>query len=131
MASIAGTLEDRPLPEANAPEVFACLPPSPAAAVIGVDHAEKPIGAAWWHLHEPSMLVVADGSPIPEMTIAVAESARGQGTGARLIEALASQAPEQFSLLGLNVHLRKPASRLYCAPAFAWPGRGGDGLGSR
>ena len=48
------------------------------------------------------MLVMAAGSAIPEMTIALAEGARGQGASARLIEALASQAAEQFSVLALT-----------------------------
>ena len=124
MARLACTLEDRPLPEADAAEVVACLPRSPAAAVIAIDHAGDRLGAAWWHLHEPSLLLMADGSPIPELTMAVAEDDRGQGIGAGLIEALANHAATDFSLLALNVHLRNPAARLYMRAGFRVAGKG-------
>ena len=124
MARVACTLQDRPLPAPDAPDVLACLPRSSAATVIAIDHAGHPLGAAWWHLHEPSLLVMPDGSAIPEMTIAVADGARGQGIGAGLIEALASRAAVHFSVLALNVHLRNPATRLYMRACFRVAGKG-------
>jgi GNAT superfamily N-acetyltransferase len=129
MARIACTLEDRPLPDADAPEVLACLPPSPKAAVIAIDEADRPLGAAWWHMHDPSMLLMSDGSPIPELTLAVADNSRGHGIGARLIEALVSEAATDFSVLALNVHLRNPASTLYMRAGFRVAGKGRGSFG--
>jgi GNAT superfamily N-acetyltransferase len=102
MARLACSLDDRPLPDATAPVVIACLPLSPSAAVVAGDQADQPLGAAWWHLHQPSMLQTPDGSPIPELTMAVAHGSRGQGIGAALIEALVTEAASQFSVLALG-----------------------------
>lgn len=124
MARLACTLDDRPLPEADAPVVIACLPSSPAAAVVAIDDAGQPLGAAWWHLHQPSMLQMPDGSPIPELTMAVADGSRGKGIGAALIEALVNEAVPQFPVLALNVHLRNPATRLYMRSGFRVAGKG-------
>jgi GNAT superfamily N-acetyltransferase len=124
MARIACTLEDRPLPEADAPEVAACLPASSAAAVLAIDEVGYPLGAAWWHLHDPSMLLMPDGSPVPELTMAVSDGARGQGIGTALIEAVISEAAPRFSVLALNVHLRNPAARLYMRAGFRVAGKG-------
>jgi GNAT superfamily N-acetyltransferase len=124
MARLACTLEDRPLPSADAPEVFACLPASPAAATIAIDSTDRGLGAAWWHLHEPSMLAMPDGSPIPELTMAVAAGVRGHGIGAALIEAVVIDAAAQFEVLALNVHLRNPAARLYMRARFRVAGKG-------
>jgi GNAT superfamily N-acetyltransferase len=70
------------------------------------------------------MLVMPDGSPIPELTMAVADGARGQGVGAALIEALVSEARPHFPVLALNVHLRNPAARLYMRAGFRVAGKG-------
>jgi GNAT superfamily N-acetyltransferase len=124
MARLACTLGDRPLPEPDAPEVLACLPPSVSAAVIATDDEERPLGAAWWHLHEPPLLPAPDGSPLPEITLAVVERARGHGIGAALIEALAQNASSHFSALALNVHLRNRAAGLYMRSGFRVAGKG-------
>jgi GNAT superfamily N-acetyltransferase len=87
------------------------------------DHEQRLLGAAWWHLHEPSLLRTG-GSPVPEMTMAVAEDARGNGVGTALIEALASDAARQFSVLALNVHLRNPATHVYMRSGFRVAGKG-------
>jgi GNAT superfamily N-acetyltransferase len=76
------------------------------------------------------MLQMPDGSPIPELTMAVADGFRGQGIGAALIEALVSKAAPQFPVLALNVHLGNPAARLYMRAGFhvAGTGRGWFGV---
>ena len=75
MPRLASTLNDRALPDADAPEVIASLPPSPAAAVVASDHAGQALRAVWWHLDQPSMLHMLDGSSIAELTMAVRNSA--------------------------------------------------------
>jgi GNAT superfamily N-acetyltransferase len=123
MARIACTLQDRPLPERDAPEVLACLPPAMSAAVIATKD-ERPLGAAWWHLHEPPLVLTSDGIALPELTMAVAEDVRSQGVGTALIEALASNAATRFSALALNVHLHNPATHLYTRSGFRVAGKG-------
>jgi GNAT superfamily N-acetyltransferase len=124
MARLACTLEDRPLPERDAPEVLACLPPAMSAAVIDTNDHERPLGAAWWHLHEPPLVVTSDGIPLPELTMAVAEDARRHDVGTALIEALATNAAAHFDAIALNVHLRNPAARLYTRSGFRVAGKG-------
>jgi len=124
LARIACTLEDRPLPEPDAPEVLACLPQAINAALVAANDQNSPVGAAWWHLHEPPLVVSSDGSPLPELTMAVVEAARGRGVGTALIEALASSAATQFAAIALNVHLRNPAARLYTRTGFRVAGKG-------
>jgi len=124
MARFACTLEDRPLPDPDAPEVLACLPIAMSAAVIATNDDERRLGAAWWHLHEPPLVVGSDGSPLPELTMAVAEDARGHGVGTALIEAVATNAATRFAAVALNVHLRNPAARLYTRSGFRVAGRG-------
>ena len=76
MACLACTLEDRPLPAPNAPAVTAVLP-GPGATVIAISDYGEPVGAAWWHVHEPPLLHDASGEPLPEMVMAVVEGQRG------------------------------------------------------
>lgn len=96
MARHACTLEDRPLPKINAPDVLASLPPTMSAAVIATDHEEDPLGTAWWHLHEPPLAITRAGSPVLEPTMAVIAGARDRGFGTGPIEALASNVATQF-----------------------------------
>jgi GNAT superfamily N-acetyltransferase len=124
MARFACTLEDRPLPDPHAPEVLACLPIAMSAAVIATNDDERRLGAAWWHLHDPPLVLSSDGSPLPELTMAVAEDARGHGVGTALIEALAANAATHFGAVALNVHLRNPAARLYTRSGFRVAGKG-------
>jgi GNAT superfamily N-acetyltransferase len=124
MARFACTLEDRPLPDPDAPKVLACLPIAMSAAVIATNDDERRLGAAWWHLHDPPLVVSSDGSPLPELTMAVAEDARGHGLGTALIKALATNAATHFAALALNVHLRNPAARLYTRSGFRVAGKG-------
>jgi GNAT superfamily N-acetyltransferase len=124
MARLACTLEDRPLPEPDDPQVLACLPLAMSAAVIATDPEEHSVGAAWWYLHERPLVIALDGSPLPELTIAVVDDARGHGVGTALIEALASNAATHFAAIALNVHLRNPAVRLYMRSGFRVAGKG-------
>lgn len=124
MARLACGLKDRPLPEAGDPEVLALLPASPKAAVVAINDAGEREGAAWWHVHDPPLMRDDEGQPIPELGMAVAHAARGQGVGAALVEAVASRVAEQSDVLALNVHLLSPAIRLYVRTGFVVAGRG-------
>ena len=124
MARQACIIEDRPLPPANAPEVLEMLPASGDGVVIAVASGEKRVGAAWWHFHNPILLRSDDGSPLPEMIVAVEGNTRGQGVGTMLINAIAVRAEGEFPALSLNVHLRNPAARLYTRTGFHVAGRG-------
>ena len=101
MARLAGTLEDRPLPSPDAPVVIAVLP-EPNATVLAISEDGLPVGAAWWHFHEPPLLHDPSGEPLPELVMAVAEGERGKGIGAALIDALADEASKHFSALTLE-----------------------------
>ncbi len=101
-------LERRPLPDPGASEVLAWLPRTMSAAVVATTGDKRRLGAAWWHLHEPSLILATDGSPLPELRMAVAEDARGHGVGTALIEVAATNAALHFTALALNLHLHNP-----------------------
>jgi GNAT superfamily N-acetyltransferase len=131
MARHVCTLEGRALPAADDPEVVAFLPDSPdAAVVVAVDGSDRRLGAAWWVLHEPPLLLGRTGSPLPELAIAVVEDQRGKGIGTALLDALVGRVRGRFSALALNVHLLNPAVRLYIRAGFkvAAAGRGWYGV---
>jgi GNAT superfamily N-acetyltransferase len=133
MARLASTIEDRPLPPEDAPDVVAMLPGPHDCALVAVDDAGRRVGAAWWSVREPALVEDQDGKPVPEMAMAVVAEARGQGIGSALIEALAQEASQTFNQLSLNVHLRNPAARLYTRTGFrvAGVGRGWFGVAMR
>ena len=54
----------------------------------------------------------------------VREDARGRGIGGELLAAVAAEAPESFTALALNVHMRNPAARLYMRSGFRVAGNG-------
>jgi GNAT superfamily N-acetyltransferase len=124
------TLDGRPLAAADDPQVLAFLPASPDAAVVAVDGSERRLGAAWWVLREPPLLLDPEGSPLPELAIAVVEDERGKGIGRALLDALVERARGRFLALALNVHLLNPAVRLYMRTGFtvAAAGRGPYGV---
>jgi len=125
MARLASTLEGRPLPAAHDPDVLALLPAPSDVALIATDDAGADLlGAAWWHMHDPPLLDDTDGSPLPELAMGVRDSARRQGVGTALVEALASDAADSFRALTLNVHLANPAVRLYMRTGFRVVGKG-------
>jgi GNAT superfamily N-acetyltransferase len=130
MARLACTLEDRPLPRGDDPDVRALLPTASDGTVIAADDAGRPLRAAWWHTHTPPLARDADGRPLREMAMAVIEDARGRGVGAALIETLASEAARRFDALTLNVHLGNPAVRLYMRAGFRVAGKGRGWFGA-
>lgn len=129
MARLACALEDRPLPPPDAPDVLALLP-RPDTALVATDDGGRPVGAAWWHLHEPPLLRDAGGDPVPELVMAVLDRERRKGIGAALVDAVAEEAAKSFSALALNVHIRNPAAHLYTRTGFrvAGAGRGWFGV---
>ncbi|MGH9028470.1 MAG: GNAT family N-acetyltransferase [Acidimicrobiales bacterium] len=130
MARYVCTLEGRPLAAADDPAVVAFLPQSPDDAVVVVDGTDRRLGAAWWVLRDLPLLTSADGTPLPELAIAVVESERGKGVGGALLEAVAERARGRFPALALNVHVLNPAVHLYIRAGFkvAAAGRGWYGV---
>lgn len=124
MARLACGLDDRPLPPADDPAVLGLLPGPADIALVATDDRDRRLGAAWWHFHEPPLVADDEGKPLPEITMAVQEDARGGGIGSRLLEQLAVEAAERFGALALNVHLRNPALRLYMRSGFRVAGKG-------
>jgi GNAT superfamily N-acetyltransferase len=90
----------------------------------------KRVGAAWWHTHEPPLLINADDEPLPELAMTVVEGRRSEGIGRALVEALARQAAQRHDALTLNVHLRNLAVGLCRQTGFrvAGAGRGRFGV---
>ena len=130
MARHVCTLDGRPLSAADDPQVVAFLPASSDAAVVAVDGSERRLGAAWWVLREPPLLLDPKGSPLPELAIAVVEDERGKGIGRAMLDALVERARGGFPAMALNVHLLNPAVRLYMRAGFtvAAAGRGRYGV---
>jgi GNAT superfamily N-acetyltransferase len=124
MARLASTLEDRPLPAADDPVVLAVLPRALDSVVVATDDSGSPLGVAWCHVHDPPLVLDEHGEPLPELVLAVTESARGEGVGLALIEAIASETAERSSTLTLNVHLRNPSVGLYMRGGFHVAGKG-------
>lgn len=92
--------------------------------MLAIDHDGRPVGAAWWHFREPSLVVAPDGSPVPELVVAVAPTDRGRGVGRGLLDALAARAVQHgYDRVALNVHIRNPAARLYSRAGFVVEGR--------
>ena len=71
MAQLASVMEDDPLPPADDPALLLGLPPSSDTAVVALDDDGRPVGAAWWHLRDRSLVVAPDGAPVPEIVVAV------------------------------------------------------------
>jgi GNAT superfamily N-acetyltransferase len=129
MAQLASVMEDDPLPPVDDPALLLGLPQAPDTAVVALDDG-RPVGAAWWHVRERSLVVTSDGAPVPEIVVAVVPAARGRGVGRRLLDALAARAAELgHDRLALNVHIRNPAARLYSRRGFVVAGKGRGPLG--
>ena len=79
MAQLASVMEDDPLPPVDDPALLLGLPRSPDTAVVALDDDGRPVGAAWWHLRDRSLVVAPDGAPVPETVVAVVPAVRGQG----------------------------------------------------
>lgn len=125
MARLACGFEDRPLPFADDPEVLALVPGPTDVTVVATEEGGEGLGAAWWHFHEPPLIIDDRGQAVPEVAMAVREAARANGIGGRLLEQLAVEAVNAgFDALALNVHLGSPATRLYMRSGFRVAGKG-------
>jgi GNAT superfamily N-acetyltransferase len=132
MARHVCTLEGRALPAADDPEVVAFLPDSlDAAVVVAVGGSDRRLGAAWWVLHEPPLLLGRTGNPLPELAIAVVEDQRGKGIGTALLDALVDRGRGRFPALALNVHLLNLRSASTFGQVSRSPQQDADGTGSR
>ena len=81
---------------------------------------DEPVGAAWYRRYTEAVhgygFVAED---VPELSIAVVASRRGEGIGRRLLVALIEAADaEGLAALSLSVNLANPARRLYEAVGF-------------
>ena len=83
--------------------------------VIALERDAHPLGAAWYRCYPVDAPGYGFISPtIPEITIAVSVSARNQGIGSALLEALIVSAQKQgYSILSLSVDRENPAFHLY------------------
>ena len=124
MAVLACGLDDRPLPVPDDDAVRGLLPRPADLALVAAGDGGECLGCAWWHFHEPPLVRDKRGEVLPEVTMAVAEDARGCGIGGRLLGELAAEAAGRFSALSLNVHMRNPAARLYMRNGFRVAGKG-------
>lgn len=95
--------------------------------VVALDGNERGVGAAWFRFlpeQDPGYGFVAEG--IPELTIGVAEQARGAGIGTALLTALLGRADERIcEATSLSVEDGNPARRLYERAGFVVVGRNG------
>lgn len=100
----------------------------PGDAGLIAEEDEQPIGASWYRVFTE----VEHGygfieARIPELTLAVAEEARGRGIGTSLLLALVRRAhPEGHNALSLSVEEDNPALRLYERVGFVRVGRVGN-----
>ena len=97
---------------------------------FAVDTAARlPIGAAWLRLltgEEAGYGHVHD--EMPELSIALLPSYRGQGIGSRLLGRLILAAKLQFEAISLSVSQQNPAVRLYLRFGFEVVGSHGNSL---
>ncbi len=89
--------------------------------VIAIDIAAgHALGAAWLRrLSGPEKRYAAVADGVPELAIAVAPAAIGQGIGGALLGALLAQARSQYPAIALSVREHNPARRLYERHGFA------------
>lgn len=81
-------------------------------AIGSADHTA--LGAAWLRqLSGPENRYAAVAEDAPELAIAVAPAAIGQGIGGALLGALLMQARGQYPTVALSVREQNPALRLY------------------
>ena len=130
MARHAATLEDRPLPAADAEAVTELVPADVQDALVAVSATGLRLGAAW--LLDRRVPLVPTLPSAPEVCMALAPDNRNRGVGTALLQAVISRAAAQgHAALVLNVHLRNTAAlRLYmkCGFRVAGAGRGWFGV---
>lgn len=130
MARHAATLEDRPLPAADAEAVTELVPADVQDALVAVSATGLRLGAAW--LLDGRVPLVPTLPSAPEVCMALAPDNRNRGVGTALLQAVISRAAAQgHAALVLNVHLRNTAAlRLYmkCGFRVAGAGRGWFGV---
>jgi ribosomal protein S18 acetylase RimI-like enzyme len=85
-----------------------------------VAEGDGPLGAAWYRTYTDAIhgygFVSAD---VPELSIAVVESSRGQGVGRRLlVDLIAVSIARGHAALSLSVNVDNPARRLYESVGF-------------
>lgn len=103
---------------------------SPLEAGVCYEEKQRIVGAAWARRVEPVLARSVAGEPLPEAVIAVEPDRRGQGIGARLLEALVARVREAgapgvcVSVSERNVN----AARLYERVGFVATGRTAKGL---
>ncbi len=130
MARHAATLEDRPLPAADAQDVAELVPTHIQHALVAVSHSGRRAGAAWFLVG--GVALVPALASAPEVCMALSPESRSQGLGTVLLKALIKRsAASGESVLVLNVHLRNTAALcLYmkCGFRVAGTGRGWFGV---
>lgn len=98
------------------------------SGVIAVNPEDRPIGAAWlrtFPADDPGYGYVS--AEIPELSIAVAAEARGNGVGAAMLRALHEQArAEGVTAISLSVERANPARQLYAAEGYRTVDSGRD-----
>ena len=117
------------MPPTDDPSVSALMPGESDLVLIAQDEYGRS-GAAWCYYHDTPLVTASNGKPLPELVIAVVESARGHGIGTALIEEISELARERYPGLPLNVHILNPAVHLYVRTGFrvAGAGRGWFGV---
>lgn len=129
MARHVCVIEDWPLPDSGDEDVQSVLPSRDDMSLIAVDDRGDNVGAVWTFCHQPPLLTGTDGSPLPEIAIAVVPGRRGVGIGGVLLDEMFTRATGTFTALSLNVHQRNPARHLYERKGFQLAGQGRGALG--
>ncbi|WP_101946818.1 GNAT family N-acetyltransferase [Mycobacterium sp. 3519A] len=105
------------------------LLPGSGDTVVVAEALGASVGAVWTFVHDPLLLMGANGLALPEIAIGVMPAMRGRGVGGALIDALIERCRGEHEALTLNVHQRNPAMRLYLRKGFVVTGQGRGALG--
>jgi GNAT superfamily N-acetyltransferase len=94
--------------------------PRPGDTGVVAEHGGQRLGAAWYRFFSPAEPGYGFTSPeVPELTLAVLATARGQGLGRRLLEHLIAAARRAgVRALSLSVESDNPARNLYVSAGF-------------
>ena len=93
--------------------------PRPGDHGVVAEH-DGPVGAAWFRTYtETNHGHGFDAGDVPELSIAVIASRRGEGIGRRLlVELVAASVDQGYRTLSLSVREQNPARRLYESVGF-------------